>query len=100
MISGYVIFYSAKNRTASEFIVSRAVRLYPSYWFGVLFTSFFAIYWGGDLMAVEPKEILANLTMFQSYLGFSNVDGVYWALNYEVSFYLAALTILILNLKK
>lgn len=100
MISGSVIFYSAQNRTASEFIVSRGVRLYPSYWFAVLFTSFFAIYWGGDLMAVEPKQILANFTMFQNYLGISNVDGVYWTLDYEVAFYLAVLTILILNLKK
>jgi peptidoglycan/LPS O-acetylase OafA/YrhL len=29
MISGYVIFFSATNSSASKFIVSRAVRLYP-----------------------------------------------------------------------
>jgi len=100
MISGYVIFYSAKNRTASEFIISRAVRLYPSYWFGILFTSCFVIYWGSDLMAIDPIQILTNFTMFQSYLEISNVDGVYWTLEYELSFYLAVLIILILNLRK
>ncbi|WP_164654758.1 acyltransferase family protein, partial [Pseudomonas viridiflava] len=38
MISGYVIFYSARNRSAAQFAASRAIRLYPSYWFAVLFT--------------------------------------------------------------
>lgn len=44
MISGYVIFKSATGRTASEFAVGRATRLYPAYWFAVLFTSCFAFF--------------------------------------------------------
>jgi peptidoglycan/LPS O-acetylase OafA/YrhL len=31
MISGYVIFFSAQERIAAEFAVSRAVRLFPAY---------------------------------------------------------------------
>lgn len=99
MISGYVIFYSAKNRTAAKFAESRAIRLYPAYWFAILFTSFFAFLWGGDLMSVYPSQIIANLTMMQSFVGISHVDGVYWTLAYELTFYFAVFTILFLGLQ-
>lgn len=36
-----------------------------------------------------------NLTMFQSYIGFPNVDGVYWTLIYEMEFYFAVFLILL-----
>lgn len=100
MISGYVIFFSAKNRTASEFAVSRVIRIYPSYWFAVLFTSCFALQWGGDLMSVDPVKIIANLTMLQSFVGIGHVDGVYWTLVYEISFYAAVVVILLCGLQK
>lgn len=100
MISGYVIFFSAKSRTAAEFAVSRAIRLYPAYWFAVLFTSFFALQWGGDLMSVEPKQIVANLSMLQSFFWIPHVDGVYWTLVYEITFYFAVFSILLLGLQK
>ena len=100
MISGYVIFYSAKNRSASQFAVSRAVRLYPAYWFSVIFTSLFAWHWGGHLMSVSLLQMLANLTMFQSYLDIGHVDGVYWTLVYEVAFYAAVFLILLFGLQK
>ncbi|MEL7088997.1 MAG: acyltransferase family protein [Planctomycetota bacterium] len=31
MISGYVIFFSAKNRSAAQFATLRATRLYPAF---------------------------------------------------------------------
>lgn len=100
MISGYVIFYSAKNRSASQFAVARAVRLYPAYWFSVIFTFLFAWHWGGDLMSVSLADMLVNLTMFQSYLDIAHVDGVYWTLVYEVAFYTAVFLILLSGLQK
>lgn len=100
MISGYVIFYSATNRSASQFAVARAVRLYPSYWFAVIFTSAFAWHWGGDLMSVTPLTTLVNLTMFQSYIDVAHVDGVYWTLVYEVAFYLAVFALLLSGLQR
>lgn len=87
MISGYVIFMSARTRTPTQFAVSRAIRLYPAYWFAIIFTSIFAIFWGGHLMSVSAMQIVLNFTMFQSYLGVQHVDGVYWTLVYEVQFY-------------
>lgn len=100
MISGYVIFFSAQSGSASKFAVSRAIRLYPAYWFAVLFTSFFALQWGGELMSVYPRQIFANLSMLQSFIGFPHVDGVYWTLVYEITFYFAVLALLLAGLQK
>lgn len=100
LISGYVIFYSAKNRTASQFAIARAVRLYPAYWFAVIFTSIFAYFWGGDLMSVSLPQIIANLSMFQSYFTYANVDGVYWTLVLEVQFYMAVFLLLLIGMQK
>jgi len=38
MISGFVILWSADNRTALEFAVSRVARLMPSYWVSMTIT--------------------------------------------------------------
>jgi len=100
MISGFVIFHSAQNRTPAEFAVARAIRLYPSYWFAVIFTSIFAWYWGNDLMSVTPFQIMANFTLLQNYLGIENVDGVYWTLAYEIKFYVLVFFMLIMGFQK
>lgn len=52
MISGYVIFYSAKHRNAAQFVVARATRLYPAYWTAVLFTSCMIFFFGGEQMII------------------------------------------------
>lgn len=100
MISGFVIFHSAKNRTPAQFAFSRAVRLYPSYWFAVVFTSTFALYWGGDLMSVSPSQVFVNFTLLQNYLGVGHVDGVYWTLVYEIKFYAIVFVLLMIGLQK
>jgi len=100
MISGYVIFFSAINRDAPKFAISRVKRLIPAYWTAIIFTSSFAWFLGGDLMGVSPKMILANFSMMQNYMGIGNVDGVYWTLFYEIRFYFAVFLILLLGLGK
>lgn len=100
MISGYVIFHSAKNRTAAKFALSRVTRLYPAYWFAILFTSLFAYFLGGDSMSVKVSQILVNFTMLQSLFGVENVDGVYWTLIFELKFYLLIFAMLLLGLNK
>lgn len=99
MISGYVIFYSAQKRTAAEFAVGRATRLYPAYWVAILFTSFFAFFWGGDLMSVSAYQLAVNFTMLQMFVGVPNVDGVYWTLAYEMIFYFAVFVLLLCGLR-
>lgn len=87
MISGYVIFFSSKNRTASAFAVSRAVRLFPAFWAAVLVTSCIAFVWASGAMLVTSSKFLANLTMASPLFGIDYVDGVYWTLSLEISFY-------------
>ncbi len=100
MISGYVIFFSAKHRTASAFAVSRAVRLYPAFLMAVIFTSCFAFFWGGEQMSVHLVQIFANFTMLAPFLGQEFVDGVYWTLIYELEFYVLVFIILFLGGKQ
>ncbi|WP_156822084.1 acyltransferase [Azoarcus sp. KH32C] len=99
MISGFVIFYSARDKTAGEFLTSRAVRLFPAFWVAVPFTVFFALFWGGDKMSVTLPEVLVNLTMVPKPLGQPFVDGVYWTLQYEWSFYFAVFLVLAAGLQ-
>ena len=87
MISGYVIFFSARNSTAQRFAMARALRLYPAFWFAVLFTSCVAAFWGGAQTSVTPPQVLANLSMLAPLFGQPFVDGVYWTLLYELVFY-------------
>jgi len=35
MISGFVILWTARDRTPSGFVLSRITRLYPEFWIGV-----------------------------------------------------------------
>jgi peptidoglycan/LPS O-acetylase OafA/YrhL len=69
IISGFVILMSASGRSIGDYVASRAGRLLPGYWAGVLLT-------GGLLLVVWPEaaevsttQVLANLTMLQAPLG-------------------------------
>lgn len=85
IISGYVIALSAHNRTAVQFAVSRFVRLYPTLWVCVIITAL-------TMGALTNKQysvpqVLSNFTLVNEYLGFEDVDGVYWTLKQELKFY-------------
>lgn len=99
MISGYVIFFSANHKSAGDFLTSRALRLFPAFWVAVLLTSGVAFFIGGELMSVSTPQVIANLTMFPTLLGYNFVDGVYWTLQYEWKFYLAVFALLALGLQ-
>lgn len=87
IISGYVILMSLEKKDLVGFIISRVSRLYPAYIFGVLITSLAIFFFGGWYAELDIINFLKNLTMFQYYLGGSNIDGVYWSLRVEVAFY-------------
>lgn len=97
MISGYVIFLSANNKTVGQFMAARATRLYPAFWAAALITFVAAQFWGGSQMSVSLPQLLANLTMFPSALNQPYVDGVYWTLLLEWKFYFAVALILALG---
>lgn len=99
MISGFVILMTLeKSRSWKDFVVSRFSRLYPAYWCAVAVT--FVIVslerlpdWRGS-----PKVALVNLTMLQLWLKVPHIDGVYWTLSLELSFYAIMLGLSLIGL--
>lgn len=100
IISGFVIFMTLERvKTTKEFVVARFSRLYPTYWVSVLFTFTVVGLLGlqnvdrdGKVVdwAVSLRDMLINLTMFQSWFewaGVNTVDGAYWTLTAELAFY-------------
>lgn len=88
IISGFVIFMSLeKTRKPMDFVVARFSRLYPVYWTTIIVT-FLAVH----LFSLPGREVgiiaaVLNLTMLQSWLMAPPVDGVYWTLTVELTFY-------------
>jgi peptidoglycan/LPS O-acetylase OafA/YrhL len=88
MISGMVIYWSiSRSNSISDFVISRFSRLYPVYWVaGAL--SFLAV----SLFGLPGREVgvwqaLLNALMFQGYFRIPYIDGVYWTLQIELTFY-------------
>ena len=92
LISGYVVLLSAEGKTVRQFVVARVARLYPAYWVACTLVFGATRLWAPGtwtgLPAAPGPVYAANLTMLQSFLGQPNLDGVYWTLGYEISFYL------------
>lgn len=97
LVSGYVIVQSARGRSAAQFAVARALRLYPAFVAAMGFTALLAQAWGGTRMAVSLPQFAANLTMAAPWFGQPHVDGVYWTLSYELRFYAVVLAVLLLG---
>ena len=86
IISGFVIFLSIeKSKNIFDFPISRFLRLFPIYWVGVIL----AVCWLFLFENIfEYKTILINLTMLQYWFRVKDIDGAYWTLAVELSFYL------------
>jgi peptidoglycan/LPS O-acetylase OafA/YrhL len=87
MISGVVIPFSLRPVPdgARRFVISRFMRLYPAYWLSLLvYLSMLQL--DGALMP-PWAQVMANLTMLQTLLGFADVIGLYWTLFIELVFY-------------
>ncbi|MFJ6578938.1 acyltransferase family protein [Streptomyces sp. NPDC004290] len=88
LISGFVVCMSAWNRPAKAFFVSRVVRLYPAYWFGVVATTVTVMVIPGGRRHLPWNDLLTNMTMLQQAFWIPHVDSVYWTLFTELRFYL------------
>jgi peptidoglycan/LPS O-acetylase OafA/YrhL len=109
IISGFVISWTATNNPNwKHFIANRFSRIFPTYWFAVLFTSFLLFY-SNNFSLLIPKEsyeltsnlffkMVVNLSMIQYYFRVSDIDGQYWTMVIELTFY--ALLVVLLLLKK
>lgn len=87
-ISGFVILMTAWGRDLPSYVGSRAARLFPAYWTGVLLTGALLLLTGKALKDVTLAQVITNLTMLHEPYGVDHVDGVYWTLWVELRFYL------------
>ena len=93
IISGFVIFMSLeKAENLRQFVGNRFARLYPAYWVCVILTYILMqLYYQFNVIDYEKvhwRQLLANLSMFQHYLGMPDIDGPYWTLLVELNFYI------------
>lgn len=86
LISGFVIFMTLdKTKKPFDFIVSRFSRLYPAYWAAIFTTIIFTIFLRSTDYTI--KQVLINLTMLQHWFKIKDIDGAYWTLAVELTFY-------------
>lgn len=95
IISGYVILLSAQGKTVKQFFLSRVTRLYPAFWIACTLTFVVERIWGtgpadaqmASMLHAEWGNYFYNMTMLHEFLGITAVDGVYWSLTVEITFY-------------
>ncbi|MBU2924938.1 acyltransferase [Colwellia sp. 1_MG-2023] len=87
IISGFVISLTLeKGRNVTAFAISRFSRLFPTYWFCVIFTSL-VLYFFREQSTINWDQFLFNLTMAPQFFWREPIDGSYWTLMYELFFY-------------
>jgi peptidoglycan/LPS O-acetylase OafA/YrhL len=98
MISGFVIFMTLeRTEDFRDFVVSRFARLYPAYWASVFLTYIFVSTASLPGRETTFSEALVNLTMLQHWFRVPHVDGAYWTLTVELSFYAIMLALFLLR---
>lgn len=100
VLSGFVITMTLARNTPRTFALSRAVRLYPVYWLCVVITFATVTVFGLPGREVSFVDALVNLTMVQQFVGIPMVDGAYWTLSAELSFYGVAAILLLTRATK
>ncbi len=93
LISGFVIPFSLRRSGMGSFLLSRALRIYPTFWMALLLEGC-AIAASGRYWHRPPAfgidAYLVNGLLFPTLLGRLTVDWVSWTLSIEVGFYLLA----------
>ncbi|MBB5179378.1 peptidoglycan/LPS O-acetylase OafA/YrhL [Planomicrobium koreense] len=102
IISGFVIFMTiTKTKEANIFAKKRIIRLYPAYIASVIITFMTVALFGLPGREVSLIDALWNLTMLQSFIpNIEFVDGAYWSLGVEITFYILVGVVLYFGQKK
>ena len=87
IISGFVIAYSAEGRTASAFAIARVSRIYPGFVLCMTLTFIVTLAIGAPRLQVSVTQWLANLLILSPALKQPFMDGAYWSIVYELTFY-------------
>ncbi len=99
IISGFVIFMTlTRINSLKEFAKRRALRLYPAYIVAVVITFMAVRVYDLKGRGVSLGEAIINLTMLQGHILIPHVDGAYWSLTVELTFYLIMGLVLFLGL--
>jgi len=93
LISGYVIFLTLNKITkAKEFIITRFLRLFPTYLL-IMTVTLLVIYFLSFPSFPSVKVIAGNATMLQPFCFVPYIDDVYWTLTVELEFYILMLVL-------
>lgn len=94
IVSGFVIYWTiSRSEKPLDFIWSRFSRLYPPFWVAVILTFTIVAIFSLPNREVDFTTFTLNFVMFHEYFGVKHVDGVYWTLTIELSFYFWILTL-------
>jgi peptidoglycan/LPS O-acetylase OafA/YrhL len=83
-----VIPWSIRGRGIGDFAVSRAIRLYPTYWLCAALLFFLPPLLGDWRFMIPAHDAMVNLTMVAPWFGSPYIDPVFWSLAIELQFYL------------
>ena len=88
-ISGFVICMTMERaQGVADFAWARFTRLFPVYWAAMVVTMAIVALGEASKLTVTPIEIIANASMIHYWFDIQSVDGSYWSLSIELSFYL------------
>jgi peptidoglycan/LPS O-acetylase OafA/YrhL len=87
VISGFVIANSASNSSPSEFLVGRALRLYPAVWVCATVTFLVLLLFGNGSVSEFIVPYIHAMTLVPKGITADWLDGVYWTLAAEMAFY-------------
>lgn len=94
LISGFLTAISWRHKTIGQFIAKRALRLYPLYSVGLLFTGgvlFLSAKWNSIPFPYTFEIYLKNLSLFRLWFWVPGMDGVVWTMEVDVFFYLVCI---------
>lgn len=87
IISGFVIAYSAEGRSATEFAIARVSRIYPGFLLCMTITFIVTLAIGAPRIEASVTQWLANFVILSPALKQPFMDGAYWSIVYELTFY-------------
>lgn len=101
VISGFVIFMTLdRMKNLWQFMASRFARLFPVFWVAMGLTLLVIRWTALPRRQISNADAWWNLTMVPGMHGAQSIDGVYWSLRYELSFYIVMGLILGLGLRR
>ena len=87
-LSGFSIHFSFRRlANVGDFVFARFARLFPAYWAAIAVTMAVQALADVPQFRLAPLDMLANLTMLQSFAHVGLIDGAYWTLGVELCFY-------------